>query len=114
VGPATRLAALGHAVTLLEQADTVGGKLGWHSRDGRGAVVRTGAAVRRVLIEGGRALRGELADGDVVPADVVVSGTDAAALYADLLPPDRRTRGVRRNLSRTRPSVSGFVLLLAA
>jgi phytoene dehydrogenase-like protein len=29
-----RLAALGHRVTLLEQADDVGGKLGWYARDG--------------------------------------------------------------------------------
>ena len=55
----------------------------------------------------------ELADGEVVPADVVVSGADAASLYADLLPADRRTRRVRRDLHRATPSLSGFVLLLA-
>jgi phytoene desaturase len=79
----------------------------------RGAVIRTEAAVHRVLVEGGRARGVELADGEVVPADVVVSGADAAALYAGLLPPDRRTRGARRDLGRTTPSLSGFVLLLA-
>ncbi len=47
----------------------------------RGAVVRTGCAVRRVLVEGGRAVGVELADGERVDADVVVSGADAAALY---------------------------------
>ena len=31
---AARLAALGHAVTVLEQAERVGGKLGWYARDG--------------------------------------------------------------------------------
>lgn len=31
---AARLAALGHDVTVCEQADTVGGKLGWSERDG--------------------------------------------------------------------------------
>ncbi|MGZ4624098.1 MAG: FAD-dependent oxidoreductase, partial [Blastococcus sp.] len=31
---AARLAALGHRVTVLEQADDVGGKLGWYARDG--------------------------------------------------------------------------------
>jgi phytoene desaturase len=31
-----RLAALGHAVTVVEQAGTVGGKLGWYARDGHG------------------------------------------------------------------------------
>jgi phytoene desaturase len=79
----------------------------------RGTVVRTGCAVRRILVEGGRACGVELADGEVVRADVVVSGADAAALYADLLPPDRRTRGAGRNLRRVTPSLSGFVLLLA-
>jgi phytoene desaturase len=79
----------------------------------RGAVVRTGSAVRRVLLEGGRAAGVELADGEVVAADVVVSGADAAAVYADLLPPDRRTARVRAGLRRATPSLSGFVLLLA-
>ena len=79
----------------------------------RGAVVRTGCAVRRVLVEGGRAVGVELADGERVDADVVVSGADAAALYGHLLPEDRRTRRVRRDLSQATPSLSGFVLLLA-
>ncbi|WP_448625179.1 phytoene desaturase family protein [Geodermatophilus sp. URMC 64] len=33
---AARLAALGHAVTVLEQAPEVGGKLGWFAREGHG------------------------------------------------------------------------------
>src|ERR671916_1116070 len=33
---AARLAALGHAVTVLEQSPQVGGKLGWYARDGHG------------------------------------------------------------------------------
>ena len=79
----------------------------------RGAVVRTGCGVRQVLVEGGRAVGVELADGERVDADVVVSGADAAALYGHLLPEDRRTRRVRRDLSQATPSLSGFVLLLA-
>ena len=79
-----------------------------------GAVVRTGCAVRRIAVDGGgRAAGVELADGERVPADVVVSDADAAALYGGLLPEDRRTRGVRRDLGRATPSLSGFVLLLA-
>ena len=54
-----------------------------------------------------------LADGSGVPADVVVSGADAAALYGGLLPRGRATAAVRRDLGRTTPSLSGFVLLLA-
>ncbi|RBY94393.1 phytoene desaturase [Blastococcus sp. TBT05-19] len=78
-----------------------------------GAVLRTGCTVRRVLVEGGRAAGVELADGERVPADVVVSGIDAAALHDGLLPADGRTRGVRRDLRRATPSLSGVVLLLA-
>ncbi|MGY1985505.1 phytoene desaturase family protein [Blastococcus sp. SYSU DS0669] len=80
---------------------------------GHGAVLRTGCAVRRVLVDGGRVAGVELADGERLPADVVVSGVDAAALHADLLAPDPRTRRVRRDLGRATPSLSGFVLLLA-
>ena len=79
----------------------------------RGAVVRTGCRVRRILVTGGRASGVELVDGEVVPADVVVSGADAAALYGDLLPPSRATARARRSLARGTPSLSGFVLLLA-
>jgi phytoene desaturase len=79
----------------------------------RGAVLRTGCTVRRVVIEDGRAAGVELADGETVPAEVVVSGADASTLYRDLLPVDRRTRAVRRDLRSATPSLSGFVLLLA-
>ncbi len=79
----------------------------------RGAEVRTGCRVRRVLVPGGRAAGVELADGEVVTADLVVSGADAAALYGSMLPADRVTARVRRSLRRGTPSLSGFVLLLA-
>jgi phytoene desaturase len=78
-----------------------------------GAVLRTNARVRRVLVEGGRAAGVELDGGERVPADAVVSGADAAALYTDLLPGARGTRGARRDLTRATPSLSGVVLLLA-
>src|SRR5215218_739846 len=78
-----------------------------------GAVVRTGCRVRRVLVTAGRASGVELADGEVLPADVVVCGADAAALYGSLLPPSRTTARTRRSLRRGTPSLSGFVLLLA-
>lgn len=78
-----------------------------------GTVLRTGCAVRRVLVAGGRVAGVELADGERLAADVVVSGVDAAALHADLLASDPRTRRVRRDLARATPSLSGFVLLLA-
>ncbi len=77
----------------------------------RGAVLRTGCTVQRVLLAGGRASGVELAGGEVVAADVVVSAQDAAALYAGL-PPSRPVTAARRALARTTPSLSGVVLLL--
>jgi phytoene desaturase len=79
----------------------------------RGAVVRTGAAVTEVLLAGDRVGGVRLAGGEVLAADVVVCGADAAALYGRLLPRGRPTAGVRRDLARATPSLSGFVLLLA-
>ncbi len=90
----------------------------------RGATLRLGAEVADVLVETGRAAGVRLGDGEVVPADVVVCGADAARLYSGLLPagrgPGHRRRGGARALTRARaglaratPSLSGFVLLLA-
>jgi phytoene dehydrogenase-like protein len=79
----------------------------------RGAVVRTGARVTEVVVSGGRAAGVRLADGERVPADVVVCNADAAALYRDLLPPGAPVRRARAALRRVTPSSSGFVLLLA-
>jgi phytoene dehydrogenase-like protein len=78
----------------------------------RGATLRTGAAVARVLVEAGRATGVQLEDGERIAADVVVADADAAHLYDDLLPRDVAGRA-RRRLHRATPSLSGFVLLLA-
>ena len=78
----------------------------------RGVVVRTGADVTRVLVEGGRACGVELADGERLAADVVVANSDASHLYTDLLPGDVGA-SARKRLSRATPSLSGVVLLLA-
>jgi phytoene desaturase len=78
----------------------------------QGVTVRTGAEVVHVLTVAGRATGVELADGQSLPADVVVSDADAAHLYRDLLPGPEAS-GARRALARTTPSLSGFVLLLA-
>lgn len=98
----------------------------WHVRGGlhrlgdavlerahlRGVRVRTSAEVTRVLVEGGRAAGVELASGERLPADVVVSDADAATLYGDLLP-GSVGGSARRRLARATPSLSGFTLLLA-
>ncbi len=86
----------------------------WHVRGGvhrlgvavherallRGATVRTGADVRRVVVEGGRAAGVELTTGERIDADVVVSDADATRLYDELVP------GVRRSV-RAPPAAQG-------
>ena len=79
---------------------------------GCGARVRTGADVTAVLVDGGAVSGVRLADGEVVPADVVVANADATHLYRDLVPATEAATSVAA-LRRTQPSLSGFVLLLA-
>jgi phytoene desaturase len=98
----------------------------WHVRGGvhqlgvavherallRGVTVRTGADVRRVLVEGGRAAGIELTTGERIDADVVVSDADATRLYDELVPASAGA-SARRRLRKATPSLSGFVLNLA-
>jgi phytoene desaturase len=79
----------------------------------RGAVLRTGTRVERVLTAGGRVAGVALVGGERVAADVVVSDADATALYGDLLPGGRGSARARARLAAATPSLSGFVLLLA-
>lgn len=90
----------------------------------RGARVRTGAEVVAVTTSGGRVSGVELAGGERVAADVVVSDADATALYRDLLPGAGTgagsgrpglpgLRAARARLAASTASLSGFVLLLA-
>jgi phytoene desaturase len=98
----------------------------WHVRGGvhrlgvavherallRGVSVRTGADVRRVVVEGARAAGVELTTGERIDADVVVSDADATRLYDELVPGSGGA-SARRRLRKATPSLSGFVLNLA-
>ncbi len=75
----------------------------------RGATVRTSSQVVRVSTAGGRVDGVRLADGELLPADVVVANADAAHVYGSLVDAPRAAR----RLARATPSLSGFVLLLA-
>jgi phytoene desaturase len=75
----------------------------------RGATVRLGARVVEITTSGSRADGVRLADGERLPADVVVANADAAHVYGSLV----RSPGAARRLARATPSLSGFVLLLA-
>jgi phytoene desaturase len=78
----------------------------------RGATMRLSTEVAEVVTAAGRVSGVRLADGGVLPADVVVAGVDAGELYGRLVPPSRWTRRTAASLQRRR-SLSGFVLMLA-
>ncbi|HCJ49444.1 MAG TPA: phytoene desaturase [Microbacterium sp.] len=58
----------------------------------RGARVRTGAKVTRIITAGARTTGIELAGGEIVSADVVISTADMRHTETELLPPEARTR----------------------
>lgn len=75
---------------------------------GLGVQVHAGAEVTQVLSAAGR-VTGVRVGSERVPADIVVSGTDAARLYGDLCP----SRSMLRRLGRLGPSSSAFLVLAA-
>jgi phytoene desaturase len=77
-----------------------------------GVVVHLGSEVAEITTAGRRVSGVRLADGRVVPADVVVSDADARVLYHRLLR-SPRALAARAALRRAPASVAGFVLLLA-
>jgi len=77
----------------------------------RGAEVRLHSDVTAIELAAGRAAGVRLADGERLPADVVVANADAAHVYHRLLP-GPAAAGARRRLAAVTPSLSGFVLLL--
>ena len=74
-----------------------------------GGTLRLGATVSRITVENGRATGVELAGGERVEADIVVSNADAAWTYRNAVP--RRWRGHwhDRRLDRLQSSMSLFV-----
>ncbi len=75
----------------------------------QGGRLRFGAEVAEVLVSGGRAAGVRLADGEAVPADIVVSNADAGHTYAALLRTRPRRRWTDRRLNRARWSMGLFV-----
>jgi 1-hydroxycarotenoid 3,4-desaturase len=75
-----------------------------------GVRVHLSRPVRRILVEGGRAVGVELADKEVLRASCVVGNADAAHVANDLLPLEAR-RALRLRAS---PSASGFNAILRA
>lgn len=78
----------------------------------RGAVIRYGVPVDRIVTEGGRVSGVILADGERVPAERVVCNADCAALGAGLLGPDAAAAGER--LTPAERSLSAVTLCAVA
>ncbi len=78
--------------------------------DRRGVDVRLGSTVRRIRVEAGVATAVELADGGVIPADLVVSNADAAHLYTSMIPKTQQAWSARLKLSAASYSMGLFVL----
>ncbi len=79
-----------------------------------GGSVRTGCEVRRVVVEGGRAVGVETAEGDHVSADrAVVADVGPAQLLADLIGEDHFPPSYRNGLRRFRHGTGIFKLDLA-
>jgi phytoene desaturase len=74
---------------------------------GAGVEFRYGTEVARVEVTGGRATAVVTADGERIPADVVVLNADLPVAYRELLPAEHRPR----RLDRLRYSPSCFLLL---
>lgn len=77
--------------------------------EGQGGVIRYGAEVAEITVEGRRATGVRLSSGERIPADVVVSNADAAWTYRMLLPASARRRWTDRKVERAHHSMSLFV-----
>ena len=76
----------------------------------RGVEVRLDTTVRRIRVEDGAANGVELADGRVIPADLVVSNADAAHLYTSMVPKSKQAWASRLKLSAASYSMGLFVM----
>ncbi len=75
----------------------------------RGVSLRLNAPVTRIRVEQGRATGVELADGEVLDADIVVSNGDAAWTYRNLIAPQQRPHWTDKRIDSRKYSMSLFV-----
>jgi len=77
--------------------------------EGQGGRVRCNAEVRRIVVEGRRARAVELATGEVIDADIIVSNADSAWTYRYLVDARSRRRWTNKRIERSRFSMGLFV-----
>ena len=75
-----------------------------------GGCIRLSSAVRQITVEGGRATGVQLASGQTIAADAVVSNADVANTYRKLLPEAIRKTYSDAKLDRMHYSMSLFVI----
>lgn len=75
-----------------------------------GGVVRLSTPVKRILLDGRRASGVETAQGEIIPADSVVSNADVANTYRRMIDPQARRKYTDRKLESMRYSMSLFVI----
>jgi phytoene desaturase len=77
--------------------------------EGQGNVLRTNATVGKILVKDDTATGVQLADGEIIPADIVVSNACAAATYQQLLGGRKRRRWTDKKIARAKFSMGLFV-----
>lgn len=77
--------------------------------EGQGNRVVCNQEVKQILVEGGRAVGVELASGEKIAADVVVSNADSAWTYRYLIAPEHRRTWTDNKIENRRYSMSLFV-----
>ncbi len=78
-----------------------------------GATIRTGATVARILVDTGRATGVALDDGEVIPADIVVSAANPRITFLDLVGPRHLDTGFVRRVGNIRMKGDAAKLHLA-
>ena len=76
--------------------------------EGQGSRIRYDTTVSQILVTNGK-VRGVVANGETIAADIVVSNADAAHTYRHLIAPEHRKTWTDRRLDGARYSMSLFV-----
>lgn len=75
-----------------------------------GGKTRLSTAVQRIVVENGEAKGVVTAEGESIPADIVVSNADVATTYSKMIAPESRRRWTDRKLKGMKYSMSLFVI----
>jgi phytoene dehydrogenase-like protein len=77
-----------------------------------GGILRVNTKVKKVLVEGNRAVGVELDDGEQLRTGCVISNADTKRTFLDLVGEEKLEKGFAERVKRLQQSVSGFVVHL--